>query len=48
MKVNEFQKNNIEGLSDPNLTLVPGISLENHPFHPDLPVLLSIGFCSRM
>jgi len=30
----------LDGLSDPGLTLVPGICLENHPFHPDFPVLL--------
>jgi hypothetical protein len=28
------------------LTLLPGISLENFPFPPDFPVLLSIGFCN--
>jgi hypothetical protein len=33
-------------LSDPDLSLVPGICLESVPFHPDFPVLLSIGFCS--
>ena len=26
----------LDGLSDPDLTLVPGISLESCPFHPDL------------
>ena len=35
-------------LSDPDLTLVPGICLENHLFHLDFPVLLSISFCSRI
>jgi hypothetical protein len=29
-----------------DLTLIFGICLENHPFHLDPPVLLSIGFCS--
>jgi len=35
-------------LSDPDLTLVPDICLENCPFHSYFPVLLSIGFCSRI
>jgi hypothetical protein len=30
-------------LSGPDLTLVFGICLENCPFHPDFPVVLSIG-----
>jgi hypothetical protein len=34
------------GLFD--LTLVCGICLENHPFHPNVPVMLSIGFNSRI
>jgi hypothetical protein len=34
--------------TDPDLTLVPGICLENYPFHPDFLVMLSIGFCSRL
>ena len=38
----------LDGLSDPDLTLVPGICLENCPFHPGFPVLLSIAFCSRV
>ena len=38
----------LDGLSDPDLTLVFGICIENCPFHPDFPVLLSIGFCSRI
>jgi hypothetical protein len=36
-----------DDLSDPDLTLVPGICLETCPFHTDFPVLLNIGFCSR-
>jgi hypothetical protein len=32
-------------LSYPGLTLEPGICLENCPFYP---VLLSIGFCSKI
>jgi hypothetical protein len=35
-------------LSDPDLALVPGICLENCPFHPGFPNLLSIAFCSRI
>ena len=31
-----------------DLILVPGICLENNPFHIDFPVLLIIGFCSRI
>ena len=38
----------LDGLSDPDLTLVPGIFLENCPFHPDFPVVLNIGFCGRI
>jgi hypothetical protein len=38
----------LDGLSDPDLTLVSGICLENCPFHPYFPVVLSIGFCSRI
>ena len=34
----------LDGLSDPDLTLAPDIHLEKCPFHPDFPVLLSIGF----
>jgi hypothetical protein len=37
----------LDGLSDPDYTLVTGICLVNHPFHQEFPVLLSIGFCSR-
>ena len=33
-----------DGLSDPDLTLMPGISVGNCPFPLDFPVLLSIGF----
>ena len=40
--------NVLYGLSDLDLTLVPGICLVNCLFHPDFPVLLSIGFCSSM
>jgi hypothetical protein len=36
------------GLSDPGLMFVFGVSLENCPLHPDFPALLSIGFCSRI
>jgi hypothetical protein len=36
------------GLPALDLTLVPGIFLENHPFLSDFLVLLSIGFCSRI
>ena len=35
----------LDGLSDPDLTLVPCICLENCLFHPDFPVLLNVGFC---
>jgi hypothetical protein len=35
-------------LSDPDLTLAPGICLENYPFHPDFSIWLSIGFCSKI
>jgi hypothetical protein len=28
----------LDGLSDPVLTLVPGICLEKHPFHLDFPM----------
>jgi hypothetical protein len=38
----------LDALSDPGLNLVPVICLENCPFHPDFPDLLSIGFCSRI
>jgi hypothetical protein len=38
----------LDGLSDPDLTLVFDLCLENCPFHPDFPVVLSIGFCSRI
>jgi hypothetical protein len=36
------------GFSNPDLTLVPGVCLENSPFHADSPVLLSIGFCTSI
>jgi hypothetical protein len=32
----------LDGLSDPELTLVIRICLENCPFHPDFSVVLSI------
>jgi hypothetical protein len=35
-------------LSDPDLTLVPDSCLENCPFQPDFPVLLSIVYCSMI
>jgi hypothetical protein len=35
-------------LSDPDLTLIPAICLENCPFHSYFPVLLSISFTSRI
>jgi len=38
----------LDGLSAPDLSLVPDICLENSPFHPDFPVLLTIGFCRRI
>ena len=38
----------LDGLSAPDLTLVFGMCLENLQFHPDFPVLLNIGFCSRI
>ena len=34
----------LDGLSDTDLTLVFGISLENFLFHPDFHILLNIGF----
>ena len=37
----------LDCLSDPDLTLVPGVCLENCPFHPIFSVLLSIVFCNR-
>jgi hypothetical protein len=37
----------VNGLSGPDLNLVFGICLEKWAFHPDFPVLLNIGFCSR-
>ena len=37
----------LDSLPALDLTLVCGTSLENHPFHLDFPVLLSIGFCRR-
>ena len=43
-----FRVNGLDGLSDPDLTLVPGICLENCPFHSGFPIVLSIGFCSRI
>jgi hypothetical protein len=36
----------LDVLSDPELTLVFGMHLENCPLHPDITVLLSIGFYS--
>ena len=30
----------LDGLSDPDLTLVPGLCLEKFPFHPCFPVFL--------
>ena len=38
----------LDGLYDPDLTLVSGICLENCPFYLDFPVMLSIDFCSRI
>jgi hypothetical protein len=38
----------LDSLSTLHLPLVPGICLENHPFHLDLPVLLIISFCIRI
>jgi hypothetical protein len=38
----------LDCLSDPDITLLPGICLENCPFHPVCPVLLTTGFCSRI
>jgi hypothetical protein len=38
----------LDGLSDLDLNLVPGICLKNNPFHQVFPVLLSVGFCSRI
>ena len=35
-------------ISDPDLTLVTGFSVENCPLHSQFPFLLCIGFCSRM
>ena len=32
----------LDGLSAPDLSLIPGICLENCPFNPDFPVLMSI------
>jgi hypothetical protein len=43
-----FFRDYLDGLSDPDLMLVPGICLENCPFHPDFLVLFSIGFCIRV
>jgi hypothetical protein len=34
----------LDGLSDPDLTLVPGICLENCPPHPDFPVFFFLKF----
>ena len=39
---------NLDGLSDSDLSLVPEISLENCPFHSDFPFLLTVGFCGRI
>lgn len=36
------------GLSFPDLALVPSICLGNCSFSPDFQVLLNIGFCSRL
>jgi hypothetical protein len=36
----------LDALSGPDLTLVPGIYLENCLFHPDFTVVLSIEVCS--
>ena len=38
----------LDGLSDPDLTLVCVVCLENFLLHPDFPVFFSIGFCSRI
>jgi hypothetical protein len=38
----------LDSLSTLDLTLVHGIHLENDLFHLDFPVLLSIGFYSRI
>jgi hypothetical protein len=38
----------LDSISDPGLTLIPGICLENCPFYPDFTVVLSIGFCGRI
>jgi hypothetical protein len=38
----------LDGLSDPDLPLVFSLCLENCSFHPDFPVVLNIGYCSRI
>ena len=38
----------LDGLSVPDLTLVFGICLKYCPFHPEIPVLLNIGFRNRI
>lgn len=40
--------NCLHSLPDLDLTLVHGISLENHPFHLDFPVLSTIHFCGKI
>ena len=40
--------NYLDGLSDLDLTLVIGICLGKCPFHPVYPIVLSVGFCSRI
>ena len=37
-----------DDLSGPDLTMVSGICLEIYSFPSDFPVLLSIGFCSKI
>ena len=38
----------LQGLSNSDFNLVPDRCLDNYPIHPDFPVLLSIGSCSRI
>jgi hypothetical protein len=38
----------LDDSSDPDLTLVPGICIENHPFHLCFLLLLNIVFYSRI
>ena len=40
--------NYLDGLSNPDLNLVFCICLENCPFLPDVPIVMSVGFCSRI